>query len=154
MSSEQPMSVFFWVSRSRNFLMHLPNFIRPYLALLIRITFPDWHCALKVSQLQNSLGSSEWTKPYSRISSEHPTPAGSFVSASRKFRMHLPYLIRPYWALSIRITWPCFWHSALNVSQLQYSRIKPELWEKCLTLKCPLSNRHPAVPWCLRPLSS
>ena len=58
-SSEQPTSSSSLVSASIVLLIHLPNFILPYLALVIRMTCSGLHCALKVSQLQYSLVKSE-----------------------------------------------------------------------------------------------
>ncbi len=54
-SSKHPMSTGFNVSGLRKFLMHLPNFILPYLAAVMCITCPCVQFALKVSQLQYSL---------------------------------------------------------------------------------------------------
>ena len=64
MSSWQPISAGFLVSGSKNFLMHLPNFSRPYLALVMTMTWPDLHSAVNVSQLQNSL---RWSKQKSLL---------------------------------------------------------------------------------------
>ena len=54
-SSEQPISCMVLVSGSIAFLMHRPNFMRPYLADSIKITWPARHWAWNVSQLQYSL---------------------------------------------------------------------------------------------------
>ena len=61
-SSEQPISCMVLVSGSIAFLMHRPNFMRPYLADSIKITWLARHWAWNVSQLQYSL-----TKPGLRI---------------------------------------------------------------------------------------
>ena len=103
--------------------MHLPRRILPYLAVDIITTSPGLQWALKVSQLQYSLGKSVHEIRYLKMSSIHPitegSPEASYVSGT-----HLPSFILPYFVVVINTNWSG-WHWAVKVSQLQYSRCIP-----------------------------
>ena len=122
MSSAQPISAGFLVSKSMNLRMHLPNFIRPYLALVIRMTLSWFALCHWRSPSCNTLWADLNAKSYFIISSVQPMSVVFFVCASSVFRMHLPNFMRPYLALVIITTSPGL-QCALKVSQLQYSLI-------------------------------